>query len=104
MKTDIKDMTSGSPARLLLAFSMPLMLGNLFQQLYTFVDAVIVGRCVSANALAALGATEWLTFIMFGVIQGITQGCSVVIAEYFGQNKTDSLQKAIYNGCLISVV
>ncbi len=104
MKTDIKDMTSGSPARLLLAFSMPLMLGNLFQQLYTFVDAVIVGRCVSANALAALGATEWLTFIMFGVIQGITQGCSVVIAAYFGQKKTDSLQRAIYSGCLIAVV
>lgn len=104
MKTDTKDMTSGSPARLLLAFSMPLMLGNLFQQLYTFVDAVIVGRCVSANALAALGATEWLTFIMFGVIQGITQGCSVVIAAYFGQKKADSLQRAIYNGCLIAIV
>ncbi|MDE6387547.1 MAG: MATE family efflux transporter [Lachnospiraceae bacterium] len=104
MKTDIKDMTSGSPARLLLAFSMPLMLGNLFQQLYTFVDAVIVGRCVSANALAALGATEWLTFIMFGVIQGITQGCSVVIAAYFGQKKKDSLKRAIYSGCLIAAV
>lgn len=78
--TDTTDMTTGSPARLLLAFSMPLMLGNLFQQLYTFVDALIVGQCVSANALAALGTTEWLTFIMFGVIQGITQGCSVGIA------------------------
>ena len=46
-------MTRGNPIRLLLAFSMPLMLGNLFQQLYTFVDALIVGQCVSANALAA---------------------------------------------------
>lgn len=97
-------MTSGSPARLLLVFSMPLMLGNLFQQLYTFVDAVIVGRCVSANALAALGATEWLTFIMFGVIQGITQGCSVVIASCFGQKKMDLLKRAIYSGCLIAAL
>lgn len=86
-KTDTKDMTTGSPARLLLAFSMPLMLGNLFQQLYTFADALIVGQCVSASALAALGATEWLTFIMFGVISGITQGCSVVIAGFLEKNR-----------------
>ena len=99
-----KDMTTGSPARLLLMFSMPLMLGNLFQQLYTFVDALIVGRCVSAGVLAALGATEWLTFIMFGVIQGITQGCSVVIAGYFGKKQTDLLRRAIYSGCFIAAV
>ena len=102
--TDTTDMTTGSPARLLLAFSMPLMLGNLFQQLYTFVDALIVGQCVSANALAALGATEWLTFIMFGVIQGITQGCSVVIAGFFGEKRIDALKCAIYGGCLIAAV
>ena len=102
--TDTKDMTTGNPARLLLAFSMPLMLGNLFQQLYTFVDALIVGQCVSANALAALGATEWLTFIMFGVIQGVTQGCSVVIAGFFGEKQIDALKRAIYGGCLIAVV
>lgn len=100
--TDTKDMTTGSPARLLLAFSMPLMLGNLFQQLYTFVDALIVGQCVSSNALAALGATEWLTFIMFGVISGITQGCSVVIAGFFGEKQIDALKRAIYGGCFIA--
>lgn len=104
MKTDTKDMTTGSPARLLLAFSMPLMLGNLFQQLYTFADAVIVGQCVSANALAALGATEWLTFIMFGVISGITQGCSVVIAGFFGKKQISELKQAICSGVLISIV
>ena len=53
-----KDMTTGNPARLLLAFSMPLMLGNLFQQFYTFADALIVGQYVGADALAALGASE----------------------------------------------
>lgn len=97
-----KDMTTGSPMRLLLMFSMPLMLGNLFQQLYTFVDALIVGQCVSADALAALGATEWLTFIMFGVTSGITQGCSVVVAGYFGKKQTDSLKKAISSGYFIA--
>ena len=80
------------------------MLGNLFQQLYTFVDALIVGRCVSADALAALGATEWLTFIMFGVTSGIMQGCSVVVAGYFGKKQTDLLKKAIFSGYFIAAV
>lgn len=102
--TDTKDMTTGNPVRLLLAFSMPLMLGNLFQQLYTFVDALIVGQCVGANALAALGAVEWLTFIMFGVIQGITQGSSVVVARFFGEKKTDSMKRAVYAGYLTAAV
>lgn len=102
--TATKDMTTGSPMRLLLMFSMPLMLGNLFQQLYTFVDALIVGRCVSADALAALGTTEWLTFVMFGVTAGITQGCSVVIAGYFGKKQTDLLKRAICSGYFIAAV
>lgn len=97
-------MTTGSPVRLLLAFSMPLMLGNVFQQLYTFADALIVGQCVSANALAALGATEWLTFIMFGVISGITQGCSVVIAGFFGKKRMIALKQAVCSACLIAGV
>lgn len=54
----MKDMTKGSPARLLLGFSLPLMLGNLFQQLYTFIDALIVGQQVGVYALDALGAVE----------------------------------------------
>lgn len=99
-----KDMTTGCPAFLLLTFSLPLMLGNLFQQLYTFVDALIVGQCINSNALAALGATEWLTFIMFGVIQGITQGCSVVIAGFFGKKQTDSLKKALFSSYYIAAI
>lgn len=104
MQTSAKDMTTGTPARLLLAFSLPLMLGNLFQQLYTFVDALIVGRCVGGDALAAVGTTEWLTFIVFGMIQGITQGCSVVIARCFGEKETALLHKAIYGGYCIAAV
>lgn len=102
MTVNTKDMTAGNPVRLLLAFSMPLMLGNLFQQLYTFVDALIVGQCVSANALAALGATEWMTFIMFGVVSGITQGCSVVIARFFGEKQIELLKKAVYGSLCIA--
>lgn len=100
-KTNIKDMTHGNPMKLMLVFSMPLMLGNLFQQLYTFIDALIIGRNVGAYALAALGVDEWLVFIMFGVIQGITQGCSVIIAQHFGEKNIDLVQKSIYNAFFI---
>lgn len=66
-----KDMTNGNPARLILAFSMPLILGNLFQQCYTFVDTLIVGRTLGVNVLAALGAAEWPGFLVSGLIQEI---------------------------------
>lgn len=102
-KTVVKDLTLGNPISLLLSFSLPLMLGNIFQQLYTFVDALIVGQKIGAYAMAALGATEWITFIMFGVIGGITQGCSVVISKYFGNKDQNKLEKSIYSTYLISI-
>lgn len=99
----VKDLTHGNPISLLLSFSLPLMLGNIFQQLYTFVDALIVGQKIGAYAMAALGATEWITFIMFGVITGITQGCSVVISKYFGTKEQDKLEKSIYSTYIICI-
>lgn len=100
----VKDLTVGNPISLLLSFSLPLMLGNIFQQLYTFADALIVGQKIGAYAMAALGSTEWITFIMFGVIGGITQGCSVVISKYFGNKNQDKLEKSIYSTYIISIV
>lgn len=90
------DMTAGKPAALLLRFSMPLILGNLFQQLYTFVDTVIVGQKLGVSALAALGATEWLSFMMFGFIQGLTQGFSIGISQSFGEGKKHLVQQGIF--------
>ena len=98
----MKDMTKGSPARLLLGFSLPLMIGNLFQQLYTFVDALIVGRRVGVLALDALGATEWMTFIMFGVISGLTQGSAIMISRYFGEKQVSLLQKSVFSAYVIA--
>lgn len=100
----VKDLTHGNPISLLLSFSLPLMLGNIFQQFYTFVDALIVGQKIGAYAMTALGATEWITFIMFGVITGITQGCSVVISKYFGTKEEDSLEKSIYSTYIICII
>ena len=79
----VKDMTSGKPAKLLLLFSFPLILGNLGQQLYMIVDAIIVGQGVGVEGLAAVGATDWTYWLALWVIQGTTQGFGILIAREF---------------------
>lgn len=98
-----KDMTKGTPWKLLLGFSLPLMAGNVFQQLYTFIDTMIVGQALGVDALAALGATEWMTFMMFGLITGITQGFGVVIAQRFGASDTKGLYQAVMAALYLTV-
>lgn len=100
----IKDLTIGNPFTLLLGFSVPLMIGNIFQQLYTFADALIVGQKIGPFAMAAISSTEWITFIMFSVIGGITQGCSVIISGFFGKHDEEGLEKSIYSTYIISLV
>ena len=70
----VKDMTSGSPTKLILFFSIPMLLGNLFQQFYNMVDAMVVGRFVSVGALAAVGATGSMLFTIVGFAMGLTTG------------------------------
>lgn len=98
------DMTKGAPAVLLLRFSMPLILGNLFQQFYTFADTVIVGRKLGGLALSALGATEWLYFLISGFIQGATQGFSIGISKSFGEGRKDLVQRGIFQAACASAV
>lgn len=95
MQTRTKDMTSGSPIRLILLFSLPLMLGNVFQQGYTIIDSIIVGRGVGVQALAALGAADWINWLFLWAIHGFTNGLSVPIAQAFGAEDSDSLRKAV---------
>lgn len=78
MSSKVQDMTSGSPARLIMLFAIPLMLGNIFQQLYTMVDTIVVGQIVGVQALAALGAVEWVMWLVLGVASGMTQGLSLI--------------------------
>ena len=103
-KTRTLDMTQGSPGRLILSFALPLMLGNVFQQLYTFVDTLVVGQALGVNALAALGASEWLTFLMFGSVQGLTQGFSVILSQKFGAGQEGELRRAVFQAALLSGV
>ena len=89
------NMTEGKPLKLLFSFAVPLMFGNLFQQLYTVVDTAIVGNGVGMTALAALGSVDWLNWMLIGIAQGFSQGFSVRIAQKFGEKDIDGLRHAL---------
>lgn len=103
MASNIKSMTSGNPARLIFSFSLPLMAGNIFQQLYTVVDTMVVGKFLGVNALAALGASDWLNWMMLGIIQGFTQGFAIQMAQEFGAGKYAQLKRSVGNACVLSL-
>ena len=84
MAARIKNMTEGKPASLIFSFALPLMIGNVFQQLYTVVDTMVVGKALGVGALAALGAADWLNWMMLGIIQGFTQGFGILMAATIG--------------------
>ena len=98
------NMTRGHPGKLLLAFALPLMLGNVFQQLYTVVDTAIVGRGVGMTALAALGSVDWLNWLSLGIVQGFTQGFSVRMSQRFGQSDGDGLRRAIGASARLAII
>jgi putative MATE family efflux protein len=104
MTTRIKDMTKGKPARLIITFALPLMLGNIFQQLYTMVDTIVVGRFVGVEALAALGASDWLNWLLLGLIIGFTHGFSILISQRFGAEDFEGLRKTVAMSILLSSV
>ena len=95
MASRTKDMSTGKPAALIISFALPLMLGNVFQQLYTIVDTAIVGKALGVNALAALGAVDWLNWLVLGMIQGITQGFAILMAREFGAKEYEKLQNSV---------
>ena len=77
-------MTVGSPAKILFFFTLPMLLGNVFQQLYNVVDTVVVGNYVGASALAAVGASTSLTFLILCLEIGISMGCAIIVGQYYG--------------------
>ena len=95
MSKNIKDMTHGSPARLIVTFALPLMLGNIFQQFYTMTDAAIVGQFAGTDALGALGSADWLCWLVFGVIGGFMQGFSILVAQRFGGGDMRLMRRSV---------
>ena len=98
------DMTKGKPMKMLFLFSLPLMFGNVFQQLYTVVDTMIVGQTLGVSALAALGAAESLGWMSLGSIQGLTQGFSIRMAQQFGAKDEDGLHQAVGHSIVLSAL
>lgn len=99
-----QDMTKGSPFKVLIMFTLPLAIGNIFQQLYNMADTIIVGRYVGADALAAVGSTGTVMFLLNGFAQGITAGFAVLTSQRYGAKKTEGVKQSVSNGILLSVI
>lgn len=104
MAETTKNMTEGKTLPILIKFALPLVAGNVFQLMYTFFDTAIVGKYLGVHALAALGAVEYLIWLLYGIVQGITQGFSIKMAQDFGANDIKSLKKAVGNSALLSII
>jgi putative MATE family efflux protein len=97
-------MTEGSPVSLILLFSVPMLIGNLFQQVYNLVDSVIVGKYVNADALAAIGATGSVTFLFFAICNGIGSGGGIITSQCFGKKDDEAVKSCIVNTGYIMLV
>ena len=102
MENNLK-MTEGNPLRLIFLFALPLMLGNIFQQLYIVVDTAIVGQGVGIQALAALGTVDWLNWLATGTAIGYTQGFSVRIAQKYGEKDFDGLKRVVAHSAKLTI-
>lgn len=91
----MKDFTEGKEAKLILQFSIPLILGNIFQNLYTIVDSIIVGNYLGKEALGAVGASFPFIFVLISLVIGVGSGASTVISQYFGARQHENVRKAI---------
>ena len=85
-----RDLTRGNPFSLIFSFAVSMMLGNIFQQLYTVVDSIIIGKKIGSLGLAAIGGTDWLIFLVNGFLIGLIQGFSVILGKKFGEKDEES--------------
>ncbi|WP_334333293.1 MULTISPECIES: MATE family efflux transporter [unclassified Companilactobacillus] len=97
------DLTNGRPIKVIFLYTIPLLLGNFFQQFYSFIDTLIVGKTISVNALASVGATGGLTGLVIGFAQGMTSGLTILTARKYGANDEDGVRKSFASGIIISL-
>ena len=98
------DMTKGKPMGLMLRFLIPVAIGNIFQQLYNTVDSIIVGRFVGVGALAAVGSTGTIMFLILGFLSGLTSGFTVLVSQRFGAGDIKGMKRAVGNAALLAVI
>ena len=101
-KSAAKDLTNGSPVKLILGFALPLLLGMLFQQFYSMVDTIIVGKFLGAKALAAVGSTGSINFMIVGFCMGICNGFAIPVAQMFGAGDRKALCRYVGNGAVLA--
>jgi Na+-driven multidrug efflux pump len=91
----VKDLTEGKEGKLILNFALPMLLGNVFQQLYNVVDSIIVGKVLGSEALAAVGASFPLIFTLISLVVGIAMGATIIVAQYYGAKNMDLVKKTV---------
>lgn len=99
-----KSMTEGKPLKLILQFALPLLMGNIFQQTYNIVDAAIVGNYLGTKALASVGASASVQFLVMGFCIGICCGFGIPVAQRFGAKDYNSMRSCIFHAGLLSVI
>ena len=100
----VRNLTEGSPLKLLLAVAFPLMIGNVFQQMYTVIDAQVLGQAEGYETLAALGTCDWLNWLFFGLVQGLTMGFTIPMAQAFGANDEKTLKRSVGNSTILGLI
>lgn len=103
-KEYLYDMTKGNATILLLKFSLPMIVGNVFQQFYNMVDAMVVGQYVGANALAAVGVTSSISFLFFSLAIGLSTGIGIIVSQYFGAKDEEHVKKTIATSAYVMAV
>lgn len=101
MKSNVTDMTNGNPTGLLMSFSLPMLVGNIFQQLYTMIDSMIVGNYIGADALAAVGATGSVLFLFYSLCSGMSIGIGIVVSQYLGAQDAEDVKRSIANSIYV---
>lgn len=104
MKSAQNDMTVGNPMKLILGFTMPIFIGNVFQQFYNMADAIIVGKFVGNQALAAVGSTGTIMFLIYGFVVGMTAGFTVLTAQKFGAGDMKGMRKTVAGAGILSLL
>ena len=99
-----KDMTAGNPTKIILDFTFPIFIGNVFQQFYNMADTVIVGKFVGTKALAAVGSTGTIMFLILGFVLGMTAGFTVLTAQKFGAGDMKAMRQTVGGAAVLSIL
>lgn len=99
-----KSMTNGNPAKLILIFALPLIIGNIFQQFYSMADTLIVGRTLGVNALAAVGCTGSITFFVLGFVMGFSSGLSIITSQRFGAEDMEGVKRSFATSLVLCTI